>query len=86
MRGRLHSGQPLAKLGWWEGLPEVSWAVSASSMGLVDADSLTEPERNVCLKTRPLTNGSPGLLHVWAADTKVACGLRSPQMFSHLYW
>lgn len=63
----------------------VLWAVSAGSLRLVDADSLAEPEGNVCLKTCPLASGSPSLFCAWAADTKVACGLRSPQMFPRLY-
>lgn len=35
--GQASLGRPSAKLGWREGLPEVSWAVSAGSVGLVDA-------------------------------------------------
>jgi len=50
------------------------------SVGLVDVDSHAEPEGNVCLKTCPLTSGSPGLFPVRAAGTEVACGLRSPQV------
>lgn len=46
-------GQPWATLGWWEGLPEVLWAGSSGSVGLVDADSLAEPEGDVCLPTCP---------------------------------